>query len=222
MRRAALPLLALLATAALAAQATDAYALRHKPVKGEEQTISLKVDGKFGEVALVSEAEITSKITEVAADGGYTEEQTSKTTKLQVNGQDGPLEDAKTKTLKYDAKGHELDPEEDNGAGAVFALAFDYEADAPVKIGEKYRPEKSKPSGPEPLEWTLVGKERLGDADVLHLSAKGKGPKEETVESDIYLDPATFLLQKGVAKIGGVVQEGAGTGDFTITALAKK
>ena len=223
MRRAALPLIALLAVSAFAARAADTYPLRHKPVKGEERTLVLKVEGKFSEVSIVSEAEIASKITDVADDGAYTEEQTTKATKITVNGEDGPLGDAETKTIKYDAKGREIDAKESPEGSDPFSLAFDYEANAPVAIGGKYRPEKSKDSEPDRLEWTLVGKETVDGAETLHLSAKGDGPKGAKIESDIYLDPNTSLLVKGVAKVTGVEQEGVpGTGEFNVTVTAKK
>lgn len=200
----------------------EAYALRHTPVKGEARTLLLKIEGEIAEVPLVSEATIASKVTEVADDGGYTEEQTTTTTKFSINGEEGELEPATTKTIKYDARGHEIDAKETLGETEAFGLAFDYEADKPVEIGGEYRPSKPKASDPDRLEWTLVGKEDLNGKPVLHLKADGTGPKGAKIVSDVYLDPATSLLVKGVAKITGLEQEGVpGTGSFTITIAAK-
>lgn len=223
MRRALLPLLLLssLSVAGFQAQTADTYTLVHKHTLGELQAITMKIEGKFGEVNFVSTVDLSQKVTEVAEDGGYTVEITSGDTKTTVNGEEVPADDSdepKTKTQKYDAKGKRIlaEGEEETDEGPI-GSAFDYEPKAPVKIGDTWKPEKTKADGPEPLDWTLTGKEELGGKEVLVIEGKGTGENGEMIVSKVWLDPITFIARKASATVRGIKQEGSDEGEMTIS-----
>lgn len=227
MRRAFLPLL-ILASVGVAPNALsrgvrvdDTFALVHKRVAGETQSVTMKIEGKFAEMAFSSTTDLAMKVTEVAEDGGYTIETTAGDTKTVVNGQEMPADSddstPKVRTSKYDAKGKEIKEagDEDEDEDDPTDLAFDYEPSAPVKIGESWTPEKKGKT--DPLVWTLTGKEELNGKEVLVVEGKGKGPNDEKIESKVWVDPVTFIGRKATATISGIKQEEGSDGEMTIS-----
>lgn len=223
MRRALLPLLAIASLAAFGFRSLpdDSYSLVHKHVLNETQAVTMKIEGKFGDMNFVSTVDLAQKVTEVAEDGGYTVEVTSGDTKATVNGESVDTGDSgspNTKTVKYDAKGKEIKSATDEKKEKdATDIAFDYEPKAPVKIGESWTPEKEDEGDPDPLEWTLTGKETVDGKELLVVEGKGKGPDDATVESKIWLDPVSFIARKATSTIRGLKQEDDTEGEMTIT-----
>ena len=223
MRRALLPVLFLSALAATGFRAPgaleDTYSLIHKHTLGEVQTVTMKLEGKFEDFSLISLATLSQKVTEVAADGGYTVEITTSDEKTTVNGEDVPDDGEATpvKTQKYDSKGNLIkDGSEEESEDSAIDVAFEYEPKAPVKMGETWTPEKEE-GEPQPIDWTLTGKEEVDGKELLVIEGKGKGPEDETIESKVWVDPVTFIARKAVAVIKGLKTDGGPEGEMNIT-----
>lgn len=205
MRRALLPILLLTSLSLAGFQTPETYTLVHKNAVGDTQKVELKVEQKFSQGVIEQTVNLASKVTEVAADGSYTVEITATDPKVTFNGEAQEIEagEPKVQTQKYDAKGRLIRDAGEEAERTPMDIIFEFEPTAPVKIGDKWTPEKRE-GEPQPLEWTLIGKEKVGEAEFLVVEGKGKGPKDEAVESKLWLDPVSFIARRAKSSIKGI------------------
>lgn len=212
MRSALLPILILTALGTTGFRSEDTYSLISKPQLGETRAFVIRSESKFVDMKIVATGAISQRVTEVGEDGSYSVEISTGELRIAINDEAVPEDpDAPTtRTQRFDPSGNFIYEEGIDESSAD--IAYRFAPKNPVKIGETWRPEGGE-GKLQPLEWTLIGKEELGGKTAFVLEGKGKGFKQETISSKVWIDPLTFRTRKATTTILNIQNETLGIGE---------